>query len=49
MTDMTAEQIKRTVSERYGARARKAAQAAEVIPLEVVSGAADACCDDDKA
>jgi SAM-dependent methyltransferase len=47
MTEMTAEQIKRAVSERYGARARRAAAAGEdTIALEVVSGSADACCDD---
>src|SRR5581483_6182092 len=40
------EEIKRAVSERYGARARKAASAAETFPLEVVGQAADACCDD---
>ncbi len=48
MTEMTAEQIKRTVSERYGARARKAAAAAEgdLIPLVAAGASADACCDD---
>jgi SAM-dependent methyltransferase len=46
MTELTAEQIKRTVTERYGARARKAALAADTIPLEVLSASDDACCDD---
>ncbi len=46
MTEMTAEQIKRAVSERYGARARRAASAADTIPLEIVGTNSEACCDD---
>jgi SAM-dependent methyltransferase len=48
MTELTAEQVKRAVSERYGARARRAALAADMIPLTATPPAAadTACCDD---
>ncbi|HXH21606.1 MAG TPA: arsenite methyltransferase [Dehalococcoidia bacterium] len=46
MTEMTSEQIKRAVAERYGARARRAAALEDSIPLEVVAASADASCDD---
>ena len=45
MTQLTAEQIKRTVAERYGARARRAA-AADTIPIQAIAASGDACCDD---
>jgi arsenite methyltransferase len=47
MPQMSPEEIKRVVSARYGARARKAvASAEETIPLESVGKAGEACCDD---
>lgn len=46
MAEMTSEEIKRAVSERYAGRARRAAQASEVIPLEVVGATGEACGDE---
>ena len=46
MSEMTAEQIKRAVSERYAARARKAAAAGETVALEVAGSSSESCCDD---
>jgi SAM-dependent methyltransferase len=47
MPELSAEQIKRAVSERYGAKARRAVQTDDVIQFEVLGGQdAGACCDD---
>lgn len=48
MTELSAEEIKRAVSQRYGARARKAAAAEDSIPLISIehTDADGACCDD---
>jgi arsenite methyltransferase len=47
MSESSPEEIKLAVTERYAARARKAALTADSIPLEIVAAGADAACTDE--